>query len=189
MCHRHSFILTRAGKIHDGLGLTDSHTTIRELAGLGANDSTTYAFEWQPPEGWPDADYSTGLTQDTSPIPVWDIKTKHTTAIESHIRRKYPDMAAWNQPDEISNVVSAMTSITGDLIIPKGATFDAPALAEVSGCVDVREDATFAAPVLAEVSGSVYVGEGATFAAPVLTEVSGYVDVHKGATFAALVVS
>ena len=184
MCHRHSFILTRAGKIHDGLGLTDSHTTIRELAGLGANDSTTYAFEWQPPEGWPDADYSTGLTQDTAPIPAWDIKTKHTTAIKSHLRRKYPDMAAWNQPDEISNVVSAMTSITGDLIIPKGATFTAPVLAEVSGCVVVSTGATFTAPVLAK-SGYVDVREGATFTAPVLAEVSGSVYVHKGATFTA----
>jgi hypothetical protein len=51
MCHRHSFILTRAGKVHDGMGFTDSHTTIRELAGLGDKDSSTYAFEWQPPPG------------------------------------------------------------------------------------------------------------------------------------------
>ena len=99
MCRRHSFILTRAGKVHDGLGLTDSHTTIRELAGLDTNDSTTYAFEWQPPAGWPDADFNAGLTQDTAPIPAWEMKKKHLSAIERHLKKLYPSMDVWNAPD------------------------------------------------------------------------------------------
>ena len=48
MCSRHSFILDRNAVVYDGFGITDSHSTIRELASLGSNDSGTYAFDWQP---------------------------------------------------------------------------------------------------------------------------------------------
>ena len=104
MCNRHSFIVTRAAKVFHGMGLTHSHTSIREIAGLGENDSSTYAFEWQPPAGWPDADYYSGLTQDTAPIPAWEMKARHLKAIESHLRRRYPDMDAWNRPDCLPTV-------------------------------------------------------------------------------------
>ena len=100
MCKRRSFIVTRAGNVHDGLGLTDSHTDIREFAGLPTDDSTTYAFEWQPPKGWPDADFNAGLTQDTAPIPHWEMKAKHLGAIERYLRETYPDRAAWDVGDQ-----------------------------------------------------------------------------------------
>ena len=96
MCGRHSFIVTRAGKVFHGLGLTDSHTTIREFAGLSSEDDSVNSYEWQPPDGWPDADWMDGLTKDTE---VWEPKKKHLLAMEGHIRRLYPSMDEWNTPD------------------------------------------------------------------------------------------
>ena len=126
MCNRHSFILTRAGKVYFGLGITESHTTIREWAGLGHTDSSTYAFEWQPPDAWPDADFNAGLTQDTAPSPHWEMNAKHLRAIESHIRRRYPDMAEWNRPEVIGIPKNARfggslyMSGTGITALPEG---------------------------------------------------------------------
>src|ERR1017187_211989 len=97
MCQRHSFILTRTGKVHDGYGVTDSHTVIRELAGLHANDDTVNAYEWQPPKGWPDVDWNLGLTKD---LVVFETKSSHESAIERHILALYPSMDAWNAGDK-----------------------------------------------------------------------------------------
>jgi hypothetical protein len=184
MCNRHSFILTRAGKVHDGYGVTDSHTVIRELAGLSANDDTVNAYEWQPPKGWPDADYNLGLTKD---FVVFETKSSHESAIERHIKALYQTIEAWNEGDKF-RVPESITEWNGDLIIPKGATFTAPVLAEVAGFVYVQQGATFTAPVLAEVAGSVDVREGATFTAPVLAK-AGSVYVQQGATFTAPVLA
>jgi hypothetical protein len=200
MCHRHSFIVTRAGKVHDGFGLTDSHTNIRAMAGLGTEDSATYAFEWQPPTGWPDANFNDGLTQDTAPLPHWELKAKHLSAIEQHLRLRYPDMAAWEGPDVIC-IPENLTVFCGDLVVPAGATLTLPALTEVSGYVRADQGATLTLPALTEVSGYVraYQGatltlpaltkagdvladQGATLTLPALTEVAGYVLAYQGAT-------
>ena len=165
MCHRHSFILTRAGKVHDGYGITDSHTFIREIAGLSANDDTVNAYEWQPPNGWPDTDYNLGLTKDMT---VFETKSSHESAIERHLKALYPTMEAWKAGDKF-RVTDSITEWNGCLIIPQGATFTAPVLAK-AGSVDVQQGATFTAPVLAEVAGSVYVEQGATFTAPLLNK-------------------
>ena len=124
MCQRHSFILTRAGKVHDGYGVTDSHTVIRELAGLHANDDTVNAYEWQPPKGWPDADWNLGLTKDTV---VFETKSSHESAIERHIKALYPTMEAWNSGDKYRSMagltvggylyLSGLTSAEG-LVLP-----------------------------------------------------------------------
>ena len=180
MCKRHSFILTRSGKVLDGYGVTDSHTHIREIHGLKHTDDTVNAYEWQPPQGWPEADYNLGLTKDNI---VFETKSSHESAIERHLKSLYPTMDAWSAGDTF-RVPADITEWVSDLIIPDGATFTAPALTKVSGCVYVQQGATFTAPALTE-SGSVYVHRGATFTAPALTKVSGYVEVHQGATFTA----
>src|SRR5574340_461494 len=97
MCERHSFILTRAGKVHDGYGVTDSHTTIRELAGLKHSDDTVNAYEWQPPKGWPEADWFDGLTKDTE---VFELKSSHLGAMERHVKKLYPTRKAWDAGDK-----------------------------------------------------------------------------------------
>ena len=96
MCKRHSFIVTRAGKVHDGYGVTDRHTTIREFAGLHANDDTVNAYEWQPPKGWPKTDWTVGLTKDTE---VFMLKKSHLDAMERHVKRLYPDQEEWDAGD------------------------------------------------------------------------------------------
>ncbi len=98
MCTRHSFILTRAGKVFDGFGITDSHTTIRELHGFSANNDSVNAYEWQPPAGWPESDWHLGLTKD---LEVFVTKASHEAAIERHIRSLYPTMAAWDDGDKL----------------------------------------------------------------------------------------
>ena len=56
MCERHSFCLTRAAKVIDGYGLTESHTKIASIAGIESKEHDALAqFEWQPPAGWPEA--------------------------------------------------------------------------------------------------------------------------------------
>jgi len=140
MCNRHSFIVTKAGKIHHGLGVTDSHTTIREISGLGANDSSSYAFEWQPPKGWPAADVLDGLTKDAEPVPVWDLKKKHTLAIVNHIKSLYPDMNTWEQADAIIPLPDGLTvggaldlrGCTGLTALPDGLTV--VGFLNLSGC-------------------------------------------------------
>src|ERR1035438_2538113 len=119
MCTRHSFILTRAGKTVDGHGMTDSHTTIREIAGLTAENDEVNAYEWQPPKGWPDADWFAGLTKDTE---VFEPKTSHLHAMEAHVRRTYPDMDSWNAPDVVRDLPKTCTVFKGNLVIPAGAT-------------------------------------------------------------------
>jgi hypothetical protein len=96
MCKRHSFILTRAGKVHFGHGISDHHTVIREIAGMTAENDSVNSYEWQPPKGWPNADWLDGLTKDTE---VFEPKKRHLSAMESHVRRTYPDMDSWNTPD------------------------------------------------------------------------------------------
>jgi len=201
MCHRHSFILTRAGKVFDGMGLTDSHTTIRALAGLGTEDSSSYAFEWQPPPNWPDSDVHSGLTQDTAPIPSWEMKARHLNAIERHIRNRYPDMEAWNSPDVVcvpENIetwpgeihvpqgatltLPALTKVSGDVRAYQGSTLTLPALTKVSGDVRAYQGSTLTLPALTKVSGDVWADQGATLTLPALTEVSGNVWAYQGAT-------
>ena len=96
MCQRHSFLLTRSGKILDGFGVTDSHTGIRELHGLKNTDDTVNAYEWQPPKGWPDADWNLGLTKD---LEVFETKSSHEAAMERHVKNLYPTMTEWDAGD------------------------------------------------------------------------------------------
>ena len=158
MCNRHSFIVTRSGKVFDGLGLTDSHTTIRELACLSPEDDTVNAYEWQPPTGWPDADWATGLVKD---VEVFDIKAKHLNAMRHHIMSLYPTMEVWKYPDKIHGTWNdAVTEIKGGLTVPVGENFSAEFLIE---------------------AGSVYAYKGSTVTLPALTE-AGYVTAREGST-------
>src|ERR1017187_9341135 len=103
ICNRHSFIVTRAGKVFDGLGFTDSHTVIRVLSGLHANDDTVNAYEWQPPKGWPKSDWEDGLTKDTE---VFELKSSHLSAMKRHVKKLYPSMDAWNTPGRFRTVTA-----------------------------------------------------------------------------------
>ncbi len=186
MCTRFSFILTRVGKnggpgeVLDGFGITHSHTAIRELHGMKNTDDTVNAYEWQPPKGWPDADWMDGLTKD---LEIFEPKKSHLSSMERHIRTVYPTMMEWDAPDVI-RIPKSITVLNCDLVVVDGQSVDLPYVTEVAGSIDVRQDATFTAPVLAEVSGNVDVQQGATFTAPVLSK-AGYVDVQQGATFTA----
>ena len=104
ICTRHSFILTRAGKVLDGAGLTDSHTEIREFHGLNHTDDTVNAYEWQPPKGWPDTDWFKGLTKDAE---VFVPKSSHLEAMERHVKKLYPTMAEWDAGDKPRPLSSA----------------------------------------------------------------------------------
>ena len=90
MCSKYAFLLTRAGKILDGGGLTDSHSTIATLHGV--DEDLVNRYEWQPPQNWPDADVLDGLatheeffTPDTSVL----------RRIAAHLTRKFPTIGAF----------------------------------------------------------------------------------------------
>lgn len=99
MCHRHSFCLTRGGKVIDGCGLTDSHTAILNLHELKPEQhDACNLYEWQPPRGWPDANWADGLTVDKA---QFEPRQRATDAMLRHVTTLYPDMAAWNGLDSI----------------------------------------------------------------------------------------
>ncbi len=99
MCERHSFCITPEGRVLDGLGLTDSHTSMLSLHGLSSADhDKCNLFEWQPPEGWPDASWLDGLHRDGH---AFEPKASHDKAAEAHLRKLYPDRAAWDAGDAI----------------------------------------------------------------------------------------
>ena len=101
MCTEFSLILTRAGKVLDGMGITESHTVIRELHGLKNTDDSVNAYEWQPPEGWPNADWNLGLTKDHE---VFETKSSHEAAME---RLQHDLLARWppGHPDAPTGIV------------------------------------------------------------------------------------
>lgn len=99
MCKRHSFCLTTAGKVLDGCGLTESHTAIMDMHQLAAPEhDTCNLYEWQPPVGWPDANYATGLTVDKA---TFETRQRHEDAIARHLTRLYPTADSWTTPDAI----------------------------------------------------------------------------------------
>lgn len=104
MCQRHSFILTPAGQVLDGIGMTDSHTTIRELHGLHHTNDKVNAYEWQPPAGWPETNWLDGLTKDTE---VFTLKSSHLDAMERHVKTLYPTMAEWDAGDKVRDLTPA----------------------------------------------------------------------------------
>lgn len=142
MCERHSFIVTRAGKVLDGYGITDSHTTI--CAVHGVDEDQVCKYEWRPQPDWPNCSALDGIVKDSI---TFVEKAKHLNAIESHIKALYPDMAAWDAGDA-PRLPDTLTEWPDDLVIREGATLTAPALAEVSGSVYVQQGATFTAPIL-----------------------------------------
>ena len=131
MCNRHSFIVTRVGKVFDGCGITESHTTIKELAGLSAENDTVNAYEWQPPKGWPDADWEDGLMKD---VEVFEVKSRHLNAMKHHVVSLYPDLATWDHPDKIHGDLTKVTILRGELRVPAGATLTLPALTTPWSC-------------------------------------------------------
>ena len=94
MCKFSSFIVTRSGKIHHGFGITDSHTTIKEWAGLGANDDTTNAYEWQAPKEWPNVNWEDGLTKD---LIVFEEKKSHLDAMGRYLKKRFPTMESFKK--------------------------------------------------------------------------------------------
>jgi hypothetical protein len=134
MCKRHSFILTRAGKVHDGYGVTDSHTAMRELAGLHANDDTVNAYEWQPPAGWPETDWEDGLVKDTE---VFTVKSSHLAAMGRHLHTLYPTMAEWTAGDKYRSMADC--TVSGGLYLPGLTSAEGLVLpTTVSGGLDLR---------------------------------------------------
>ena len=107
MCTRHSFVVTKQGKVLDGLGLTNSHTQMMSMHGLAsAEHDTCNLYEWQPPKGWPDASWLDGLTVD---LQAFVPKASHDKAAEKHLRDRYPDMAAWDAGDSIDPSLDGRT--------------------------------------------------------------------------------
>ena len=179
MCKDHSFIVTRSRRVFDGCGLTDSHTTIRELAGLSPEDDTVNSYEWQPPAGWPDADFWAGITVDTE---VFSLKKSHLVAIEKHLRKLYPDMAAWNAGHKIHDFPSGIKIIKGEIVVPAGQTLTLPKVVE-AGRVVVHGNGTVTAPKMVE-AGRVYVRGNGTVTAPAMTR-AGDVVVYDNGTVTA----
>ena len=134
MCNRHSFCVTRTRKILHGFGITDSHTTIRELNGLAAENDSVNAYEWQPPKGWPDADWNDGLTTD---VGVFTPKKSHFQAMEKHIRKWYPNMATWEKPDVVLPLPEGL-SVGGSLFLQNTGITSLPEGLTVGGTLDLR---------------------------------------------------
>ena len=150
MCNRHSFSVTRAGKVLHGYGVTDSHTTIHELSGLSSEHDKANQYEWQPPDGWPDVDWSAGLTVDREAFPP---KKKHLIAMEAHVREWYPDVAAWETPDSFTALPEGL-SVGGDLDLRGTPITALPEGLSVGGGLYLRGTQITALPEGLSVGGS-----------------------------------
>ena len=99
MCQRYSFVLSPAGKVLDGCGLPHSHTTILTMHGVASDRHGRYnLYEWQPPEGWPNANWADGLTKDRE---AFEPKVRAVAAMERRIKKLYPDLETWRAKDPI----------------------------------------------------------------------------------------
>ena len=99
MCNRHSFAVTKDGKVIDGCGLTDSHTRMLDMAGLTAKEhDAVNLYEWQPPKDWPRSSWLHGLTVDKQ---AFEPKSSHDKTARAHLLALYPTKAAWDAGDTI----------------------------------------------------------------------------------------
>ena len=168
MCERHSFCITRAAKVLDGYGLTDSHTTIMDMHGLtAAQHDACNLYEWQPPAEWPIANWADGLKVDRG---VFETKLRHDQAAERHVRNLYPHAATWAAPDvirwsELPLPDAERVHRAYDLALraaPLGIVDDATVLEHVNrhlaamGCKDAVEIVDATASVRASVRASVW---------------------------------
>lgn len=90
MCNKHSFVMDHDGHCYDGGGFTQSHSMICRMWGL--NQDKVNAYEWQPPEGWPDAAWTRGFVKDRI---NFEEKSSHVKALERYIQEHFPTVAAW----------------------------------------------------------------------------------------------
>ena len=161
MCKRHSFMITRSGRVFDGYGITDSHTLIREFAGLCPEDREDdlvklNAYEWHPPANWPDSDWHAGLTKDTE---VFEVKASHLNAMESHCRRLYPTMAEWRAPDIVRPLPEGL-SIKGELNLSGTPIASLPSGLTVGGWLDLSHTPIASLPPGLTVEGGLYLDIG-----------------------------
>ena len=152
MCKRHSFIITRNAVVHHGYGITDSHTTILDLAGLSINDDTANAYEWQPPAGWPDASFELGLTKDSE---SFELKQSHLDAMRVHIHETYPTMTEWNTPDA-PRLFRTGLKIQGDLDLRNTGITSLPEGLSVGGDLDLSGSGITSLPEGLSVKGKIY---------------------------------
>ncbi len=173
---RHSFIVTRAGKVHDGYGLLESHTIIRELAGLSAEDDTVNAYDWQPPRLWPEMDWEGGLT---NAIKAFVPKLSHMTAMGQHVTRLYPSMIEWDVLDKVRPLPGNI-AVGGDLHLRSLAVKALPDNFSVRGSLDLRDTLIRVLPDNLSVGGDLFLqGLGIT-ALPDNISVGGHLYLDNG---------
>ena len=90
MCYKYSFLLTRAGQILDGEGITESHSEMATLHQVGEDSCNKY--EWQPPKDWPAAEVLDGLVKDAE---VFVPKASALKRISTHLAAMFPTRAAF----------------------------------------------------------------------------------------------
>lgn len=91
MCEKHSFVQDRQGKIYNGGGFEESHTMICAMHNLDRDKVN--AYEWQPPEDWPEGDPLSGLMQDRI---IFDEKQTHLDKISKYIKNLFPTEEAFD---------------------------------------------------------------------------------------------
>ena len=125
MCNKYAFLLTRAGKILDGGGLTESHSTIATLHGVDEDQVNRY--EWQPPQNWPDADVLDGLVTNEE---VFTPGASALRRIAAHLTRRFPTIAAfqahtpvddrWHEQTVVLNGVAQTILVRGRYDLREG---------------------------------------------------------------------
>ena len=85
MCEKHSFVMDREGRCYNASGVTESHALICRIWGIDQDEVN--AYEWQPPEGWPNADWTDGFKKDQI---NFEEKASHVAALERYILATFP---------------------------------------------------------------------------------------------------
>ncbi len=90
MCNKHSFVMTKEGKIFNGGGFVESHSVICNMWGLQQDQVNCY--EWRPPEPRPSEEWTKGLVKD---LLNFEEKGSHVSALERYIEETFPTDEAW----------------------------------------------------------------------------------------------
>ena len=105
MCEKHSFIQTKEGKIFNGFGKFESHTTICCINSVREDDVNKY--EYKPGNVF--CEYGIqGLVLDTQ---AFEPSITDTKAIEKYIREFFPTAEAWKTYENIKEIVLSKSVI------------------------------------------------------------------------------
>ena len=109
MCNKHSFVMDNEGKIYNGYGLIESHTTICSIHEL--NDDKVNKYEYNPNNT---QHYSYGITGLNIDTEVFTVTLNMSKQIETYIDTYFSDVESWEKYSNIIAPASILKQLSTD---------------------------------------------------------------------------